>query len=80
MNEITIEESDKQIFAFDVLYSGWECDYRAWVYEKPNGTRYLAMTNHGNIYVAPRKHLEDKIKEYKQVIEDTEKAIALIPK
>ena len=76
MNSI-MEATDKEIFSFDVLWAGWECDSHAWVMEKPNGVRYIVMTTHGTPYVATRKELEDRLDEYRRVIEDTEKAAVM---
>lgn len=78
MTEITMEATDKLIFEFTVLWEAWECDSTAGVCEKLDGSRYFIMTNHKNRYVATRKELEDRIEEYKKVIEDTEKAMLLV--
>ena len=78
MSEITMEASDKLIFEFTVLWEAWECDSTAGVYEKLDGTRYFVATNHGSRYIATRKEFEDKLDEYKKVIEDTEKAMLLV--
>ena len=69
---------DKEIFSFPVLWAGWDCDSTAWVMQRPSGSKYLRMTNHGGHYEAPISQLEKKIKEYSLVIAQTEKAIKLI--
>lgn len=69
---------DKEIFSFPVLWDGWDCDYTAWVMQRPDGSKYLCMTNHGGRYEAPISQLERKIKEYNSVIAQSEKALELI--
>ena len=69
---------DKELMAFTVLWDGWECDSKAWVMERPDGTRYLRMTNHGGAYEAKPEELRDKLCEYEKVMADTRKALELL--
>lgn len=46
--------------------------------EKPDGTRYVVLTNHGSPYKAKVKELTDKINEYLTVINQTKQAIELL--
>lgn len=73
-------QEDKIIFTFPVLWHQWECDGVAWVMEKPDGTRYLKMTNHGGEYVAEPEALIERLIYYSQVHQDTQKALALLQK
>ena len=50
----------------------------AWVMQRPNGDRYLRMTNHGGEYVADKSELLEKIAEYEEAIHASRKALALL--
>ena len=69
---------DKIIFSFTVLWRGWECDAMAWVMERPNGTRYLLMTNHGTEQMQSVETLYGKLIEYDSVVAETKYAIELL--
>jgi len=69
---------DKVIFTFRVMHDGWEMDNVAWVMERPDGTRYLQMTSHGDKFEVPVARLEDKIDEYRSVLAKSERAWALL--
>ncbi len=69
---------DTQIFKFPVLHEAWECDSDAWVMERPDGTRYLRMTNHGAAYEASLDDLRKRIAVYESVIAQSRKAIELM--
>lgn len=71
-------KKDQIIFQFPVLWHEWECDGVAWVMEKPDGTRYLKMTNHGGVYVAKSEQLQERLAYYSTVVADTQKALELI--
>lgn len=73
-------EKAKIIFAFDVLWCGWELDSRAWVVETEHGKRKLIMSNHGGKYFAKPKDLERKIIEYEIAIENSKKALEFLKK
>ena len=69
---------DKEIFKFTVLWAGWECDSDAWIMERPDGTRYLRMTNHDEEYEAKLEELHARISEYEAVIAQSRKALAML--
>ena len=69
---------DRVIFEFTVLWEAWECDSKAWIKERPDGTRYVAMTNHGGEYIGSVEELKERLKFYQDVEESTKKAIGLI--
>lgn len=73
-----IDETDKIIFTFPVLYEGWECDSEAWVMEKSDGTRYLKMTSHGGEYIGDLSELEERCAEYTRVLNETQKAMNML--
>lgn len=69
---------DKVIFEFTVLWEAWECDSKAWIKERHDGTRYLVMTNHGGEYIGNPEELKERLEFYRNVEESTKKAIELI--
>jgi hypothetical protein len=69
---------DKVVFQFDVLYAGWDCDSIAEVMERPDGSRYLRMTNHDAPYEADVQQVLDKITEYEKAIAESQWAIRLL--
>lgn len=68
----------KVLLAFPVLWRGWECDGTAWVMERPDGTRYLRITNHGDDREGTRQFLERKLAEYETVTKLTQQAMDLL--
>ncbi len=78
MSDKEFETSDKELFRFDMLWLGWECDPYAWIMERPDGTRYLQMTNHGSPYEADPVELVERIQYYKTVLADSEKALTML--
>ena len=80
-NEMNIEENiprDKEIYSFTVLWKGWECASAAWIIERPDGSRYLVMTDHGSPYMADPNELVERIAEYQDVINQTNKALEIL--
>lgn len=67
--------NDKIIMEFPVLLEGWELDYKGWVMERPDKTRYLLLTNHGRHYEAKPEELKERIAEYQRVMELSKKAL-----
>lgn len=56
---------------FSILYSGWECDDKAWLI-KDSGDNYFCFgTNHGSLCQLDKKELMEKIEEYEKVLRDT---------
>lgn len=68
----------KKIYTFTVLYEGWEMDNEAWVVEDQAGNRWIETTSHGSKYVATVEEFRQKAKEYKTVLDQTEKALELV--
>jgi len=60
---------------FPVLYAGWELDYKGWIMERSDKTRYLVLTDDGREYEAEPKDLKERIEEYERVIELSKKAL-----
>lgn len=69
---------DKVLLTFPVLWRGWECDGTAWVMERPDGTRYLRVTNHGEAREGTREFLEWKLEEYESATKDAQQALDLL--
>jgi CRISPR/Cas system CSM-associated protein Csm4 (group 5 of RAMP superfamily) len=67
----------KALKAIEVLWSGWECDGTAWIVED-QGQKRLVASNHGELYFADKDFLEEKMKEYKEAIAETENALAML--
>lgn len=67
----------KAIKAFDILYSGWECDGKGWIVQTDEGNK-IVLTNHGQAYFAHEKELREHLSNYAKAISDTEAAIALL--
>jgi len=78
MDKKKIEEQyGTVIFEFQVFHTGWELDATGWVVERGK-KRFIVLTNHGTSYVAKNKELKAKIKEYSNIIKQTEKALRLL--
>jgi hypothetical protein len=69
---------DKVLLEFTVLWEAWECDSKAWVIERADGTRYLKMTNHGEAYEARVHELHERIADYENVLKQTREALELL--
>lgn len=72
------ETEDKVLLEFPVLWEGWDCDSKAWVMERPDGTRYLRMTNHGSPYESSPEALHNRIAEYERTLRLTRNALQLL--
>lgn len=80
--ELEIEVEGKHFKATDicdVLWAGWESDDRAWVV-MDEGQAKLVASNHGELTFVEPEFLENKIKEYQQVIEDSHRLLAYLKK
>lgn len=73
-----LDNKSKSIYSFPVLYAGWELDYNGDIHEDKSGKRHLILTSHGMPYVGDSSELREKIKEYQQVIAETQEAIRLL--
>lgn len=63
-----------KVSEFPVLYSGWECDHTAFVYDY-KGQLFLILSNHGAPYIADLSDLREKIEEYEEVLAASRKAL-----
>jgi hypothetical protein len=75
--KIEDNEHNKIICKFPILHHKWEYDAYGYIIEKDN-QRILILTNHGKSYNASIEELYDKIAEYKNAIQETERAIFLL--
>lgn len=66
------------LFTFPVYHHMWDCDGYASLVKTPEAKTALVMSNHGRTYLADKKELEEKLKEYKALILDTEEALRLL--
>lgn len=81
MRDIGIDQlysEGRVIKEFRILYSGWELDGAGEIYEDQSGKRYLVLTNHGMPYIGSSDELREQIKEYQEVIVETQEAIRLL--
>lgn len=67
-----------KIYRFPVLKEGWEIDSNGWIAVRPDGTRTIILTNHGNEYEAAPEELHDLIRSYERVISDTKMGLDLL--
>ena len=75
---LKIKVGEKEFVAeqiIDVLWSGWECDAKAWLVND-NGEKKIVVTDHGTPYFAEPNFLEEKIKLYQKTIEDTQNMLS----
>lgn len=73
-----IKDFGEVVFEFPMLYSGWECDEKGYVVRTPKGHLDLILSDHGRLYSAPLRDLEDKISEYEEAIKNSRTALAMI--
>ena len=67
----------KIIFEFPILQHQWASDGLGFVVETEEG-KQIVLTNHEKEYLASSRELEDKIAEYQQTIQQTQKALCLV--
>jgi hypothetical protein len=73
------ENGERIVFSFPVLWRGWECDSDAWIVERPDGSRYLRMTNHGSrCDNCDPSQLRERLAEYARVAALTKQALAML--
>ena len=61
----------------NVLWSGWECDSRAWLIETDHGLE-LITTDHGSLVKADSGFLRDRLREYEEVLEKTREIVEIM--
>ena len=69
---------DTVLFEFEILYSGWECDGKAWVVGFTDGSKGLVRTDHTTLYIAKPLSIQADIERYEQILSDCEMALALL--
>lgn len=65
------------LYQFRLLYHEWECDGWGWIVDN-GGHRSLVLSSHGQFYFAEIKELEARLSLYREIVAETEKAIALL--
>lgn len=58
----------KAIFIFDLMWESWDCDDTAWVVQTQEGNK-VVFTNHGSAYFATNDELQERIDNYKEMID-----------
>jgi len=77
-DRLGLNDEAKVILRFDILWSGWECDYYGWIVETKDGKRIAISTDHGFLVEIDSKFLCEKITMYKAVAKETEKAVLML--
>lgn len=77
------DDTDEIVFEFKIMYNSFEHDNpsddeRGWIMRRPDGSKYIRMTEFGTPYVANVSQLERRISRYKEYLSETEKAINLL--
>lgn len=77
---LQVKSEQTEILAeFPVLWDGWEMDNTGWVVRRQSsGKTALVLTNHGTPYFAERKEIQGKLDQYREVVDKTERALALL--
>jgi len=66
------------LYTFGVSYIGWESDTTGWIVKKEDGTKYVVLTSHGGYYIGSILELKDRIQEYQQLLDGTQKALDML--
>ena len=76
--ESKIEKNLGKIVAkFKILHHEWEMDGYGYIIDN-QGEKQLAISDHGAIRIVDKEHLNELIKNYKEVIQETERALFLL--
>ena len=67
----------KIVAKFKILHHEWEMDVYGYIIDN-QGENQLVISDHGAIRIVDKEHLNELIKNYKEVIQETEKALSLI--
>lgn len=65
------------IKTFKVLWEGWELDNLGYLIKDSSGKYSVVLTNHGRPFIADRKFVESKIREYRGILDETQGAFDL---
>lgn len=71
------KEFGKIVSKFRILTHEWEMDGYGYIVNDGTDNK-VVITNHNKPMVANADHLHSKIKEYKEVIQETERALFLV--
>ena len=63
------------IKSFPVLWEGWECDDKWYLCKDQSGKNVLVITHHNDPRIGGVYELEDKLENYRYVIEKTEEIL-----
>ena len=76
--ESKIEKNLGKIVAkFKILHHEWEMDGYGYIIDN-QGEKQLVISDHGAIRIADKEHLNELIKNYKEIIQETERALFLL--
>lgn len=67
----------KIVSKFKILHHEWEMDGYGYIIDD-RGEKRLAISDHGAIRIADKEYLNELIKNYKEVIQETERALFLL--
>jgi hypothetical protein len=71
------KEFGKIISKFRVLYHGWEMDRYGYIVNDGN-INQIVVTDHNKPMIVDKNYINLKVKEYKEIIQETERALFLI--
>ena len=72
------EKSLKVVKDITVLWSGWDCDNVWYLCEDKELNKVLVVSNHGSLEIGKIEELEQKIEEYKEILEDSEIVLKIL--
>jgi len=76
--ESKIEKNLGKIVAkFKILHHEWEMDGYGYIIDN-QGEKQLVISDHGAIRIVDKEHLNELIKNYKEIIQETERALFLL--
>lgn len=61
--------------AFDIAYSGWECDYKGALITRNGVAELVIVDSTGGDWRPVTEQLEERLLEYRRLIEDTERVL-----
>lgn len=71
-------KNGKLIFTFPIIHLEWNGDETGLVYEMPDKSRYIILSEFGEHYIAPPEILEHLIDQYSAAASLTQTAIELL--
>jgi len=67
----------KIVTKFKILHHEWEMDGYGYIIDD-QGEKQLVISDHGAIRIVDKEHLNELIKNYKEIIQETERAMFLL--